>query len=66
MTKKERCPVSKSELETELAETHPDRLKKKTMIMQNDKPCKETNAETEDEFEKVSNESGTENDFQEG
>ena len=57
---------SKSELETELAETHPDRLKKKTMVMQNDKPFKETNAETEDEFEKVSNESGTENDFQEG
>lgn len=53
---------SKSESETELGETYPDRLKK-TMVMQDDKPCKEANAETEDEFEKVSNESGTENDF---
>ena len=50
---------SKSGSETELAETHPDRLKKKTMVMQDDKPIKETNAETEDEF-------GTENDFQDG
>ena len=57
---------SKSESETEPAETHPDCLKKKTMVMQDDKPCKETNAETEDEFEKVSNKSGTENDFQDG
>ena len=57
---------SKSESETEPAETHPDRLKKETTVMQDDKPCKETNAETEDEFEKVSTKSGTENDFQDG
>ena len=57
---------SKSESEPEPAETHLDRLKKKTMVMQDDKPCKATNAETDDKFQKVSNKSGTENDFRNG
>ena len=48
------------ESETEPGETHPDRVMKKTMITVDDKSCKETNAETEDEFGKVSNRSGPE------